>query len=106
MAPFRNSFLRIDMEVSLSHVVVHPVQLAVFNVERVAAFDATMSEQDALCTALWNTMNNTLGAPSFARSGIGQAGDDLSTVRSMTPGNAVPGSYSTSDMIILFNFRY
>src|SRR5689334_16407660 len=40
------------------------------------------------------TMNSTLGDPGFARSGFGQAGDDSPIVRPITPGNAVPGSYS------------
>jgi hypothetical protein len=39
-------------------------------------------------------MNSTLGAPSFARRGWGQAGLDTSTVRPITPGKAVPGLYS------------
>src|SRR5208283_1514318 len=41
-------------------------------------------------------MNSTLGAPSPARSGSGQAGDDTSNVRPITPGKAVPGLYSLS----------
>src|SRR5580693_478748 len=40
-------------------------------------------------------MNSTLGAPSRARTGAGQAGVDSSAVRPITPGNAAPGSYST-----------
>src|SRR4029079_18907410 len=40
------------------------------------------------------TMNSTLGDPGLARSGRGQAGDDSPTVRPITPGNAVPASYS------------
>src|SRR4249919_1964157 len=39
-------------------------------------------------------MNSTLGAPSRARTGAGQAGVDSSAVRPITPGNAAPGSYS------------
>jgi hypothetical protein len=46
-------------------------------------------------------MNSTLGAPSLARSGSGQAGSDWSTVRPMTPVKAVPGLYSFSAMIYL-----
>jgi hypothetical protein len=42
------------------------------------------------------TMNRTFGAPSRARNGSGQAGLEVSNVRPMTPGNAVPGGYSTS----------
>src|SRR5450631_1286414 len=38
----------------------------------------------------------TFGAPGVARTGCGQAGDDWSVVRPMTPGNAVPGLYSIS----------
>src|SRR5260370_28929359 len=41
-------------------------------------------------------MNKTLGEPGFARSGRGHAGLDSSVVRPITPGNAVPGSYSVS----------
>jgi hypothetical protein len=37
----------------------------------------------------------TFGAPSLARVGEGQAGDDSSTVRPITPGNGLPGLYST-----------
>src|SRR6185436_3231672 len=40
------------------------------------------------------TMNSTLGDPGFARSGRGHAGDDSPIVRPITPGNALPGSYS------------
>ena len=36
----------------------------------------------------------TLGVPSLARTGCGQAGSDSDTVRPITPGNAVPGLYS------------
>ncbi len=39
-------------------------------------------------------MNRMLGAPSFARSGLGHAGLETSNVRPMTPLNAVPGLYS------------
>src|SRR6266496_2974943 len=49
-------------------------------------------------------MNNTLGAPSFARNGSGQAGDETSKVRPMTPLNAVPGLYSLSAMILSLLF--
>ncbi len=38
----------------------------------------------------------TFGAPSRARSGAGQAGDETSKVLPMTPENAVPGLYSLS----------
>src|SRR4030095_5358478 len=41
-------------------------------------------------------MNSTLGAPSFARNGSGQAGSGPSKVRPMTPLKAVPGLYSFS----------
>ena len=34
--------------------------------------------------------------PSFARLGSGQAGDETSAVRPMTPGNVVPDLYSLS----------
>ena len=47
-------------------------------------------------------MNNTLGAPSFARSGSGHAGFDTSKVRPITPVNAVPGLYSFSAMFVSF----
>src|SRR5271165_4922326 len=39
-------------------------------------------------------MNMTLGAPSFALTGSGQAGLETSKVRPMTPVNAVPDLYS------------
>jgi hypothetical protein len=45
-------------------------------------------------------MNNTLGAPALARSGWGQAGEDTSNVRPITPGKAVPGLYSLSPMVV------
>src|SRR5947209_18121112 len=45
-----------------------------------------------------STMNSTLGAPSLARMGSGQAGLDWSTVRPITPGKVVPGLYSLPDM--------
>src|SRR5436190_12108790 len=45
-------------------------------------------------------MNKTLGAPSLARSGSGQAGLETSNVRPMTPGNAVPTLYSLSDTLV------
>src|SRR5271157_3515154 len=45
-------------------------------------------------------INNTLGAPSPARSGSGQAGDDTSNVRPITPGKAVPGLYSLSPIVL------
>ena len=45
-----------------------------------------------------STMNSTLGAPSWARLGCGQAGVDTSAVRPITPGNVVPGLYSFSAM--------
>src|SRR5215470_9895121 len=45
-------------------------------------------------------MNKTLGAPSFARSGCGQAGCDTSNVLPITPLNAVPGLYSLSAIFI------
>jgi hypothetical protein len=35
-----------------------------------------------------------LGAPSLARVGSGQAGEDSSRVRPITPGKGVPGLYS------------
>ena len=47
------------------------------------------------------TMNSTLGAPSFARNGSGQAGSDTSKVRPLTPLNAVPGLYSLRAIKIL-----
>ena len=37
-----------------------------------------------------------VGAPGRARNGSGQAGVDSSSVRAITPGNAVPGLYSVS----------
>src|SRR5262245_4095825 len=40
-------------------------------------------------------MKSAFGAPSFARSGWGQAGLDSPMVRPRRPGNAVPGLYST-----------
>src|SRR6185369_8874234 len=40
------------------------------------------------------TRKRTLGDPGLARIGRGQAGVDSPTVRPITPGNAVPGSYS------------
>src|SRR6266496_1802114 len=43
-------------------------------------------------------MNSTLGTPSLARMGSGQAGLDWSIVSPMTPGNVVPGLYSLSAM--------
>src|ERR1700733_3377660 len=46
-----------------------------------------------------STMNSTFGEPASARSGRGHAGLDSSVVRPITPGNAVPGSYSFSGMI-------
>ena len=49
------------------------------------------------------TMKSTLGAPSFARFGAGQAGLDTSAVRPMTPGNVVPRLYS---MIAMMGSRY
>src|SRR5215471_14399111 len=39
---------------------------------------------------------STFGASRLARSGRGHAGLDSSAVRPITPGNAVPGSYSVS----------
>src|SRR5258705_235952 len=48
-------------------------------------------------------MKRTFGAPSFARSGSGQAGLETSNVRPMTPGNAVPGLYSRSAMLVLLS---
>src|SRR6266699_6677233 len=47
-------------------------------------------------------MNSTLGAPSLARRGSGQAELDWSTVSPMTPGKAVPSLYSLSDMCFSF----
>src|ERR1700722_16822484 len=44
------------------------------------------------------TMKRTLGAPSLARSGDGQAGSDSPIVRPMRPGKVVPGLYSLSAM--------
>ena len=44
-------------------------------------------------------MNSTFGDPGSARSGRGHAGLDSSVVRPITPGKAVPGSYSLSGMI-------
>src|SRR5215475_9223563 len=41
-------------------------------------------------------MNSTLGAPGFARTGAGHAGEDSPIVRPMRPGNVVPGLYSLS----------
>jgi hypothetical protein len=43
-------------------------------------------------------MNSTLGAPSLARSGYGQAGSDWSSVRPITPGKMVPDLYSFIDI--------
>jgi len=43
-------------------------------------------------------MKSTLGAPSLARTGFGQAGSDRSKVRPITPGNDVPGLYSFNDI--------
>src|SRR5438876_857744 len=43
-------------------------------------------------------MNSTLGTPSLARRGSGQAGLDWSIVSPMTPGKVVPGLYSLSAM--------
>src|SRR2546427_9188942 len=43
-------------------------------------------------------MNSTLGTPSLARMGSGQAGLDWSIVSPMTPGKVVPGLYSLSAM--------
>jgi hypothetical protein len=43
--------------------------------------------------------NSTLGAPSLARIGAGPAGDDSETVRQTTPGNSVPGRFSTTGMV-------
>src|SRR3954454_4303688 len=40
-------------------------------------------------------MNSTFGAPSTARLGAGQAGRETSKVRPITPGNALPGRYSS-----------
>src|SRR2546429_1826105 len=51
-------------------------------------------------------MNTTLGAPSRARTGAGQAGADSSAVRPITPGNAAPGSYSTIAMRTSHAGRY
>src|SRR5262245_42474683 len=48
-------------------------------------------------------MKRTLGAPSFARSGSGHAGDETSNVRPITPGNAVPGLYSTNAIRVLLS---
>jgi hypothetical protein len=51
-------------------------------------------------------MNKTLGAPSFARSGAGQAGADSPMVRPMRPGKVVPGLYSFSAMLLLLCLVY
>ncbi|AKV00763.1 hypothetical protein AKJ09_07426 [Labilithrix luteola] len=40
-------------------------------------------------------MKSTFWSPAFARTGSGHAGDDSPKVRPITPGNVVPGSYST-----------
>jgi len=48
-------------------------------------------------------MNSMLGAFSFARSGSGQAGSDLSAVRSIMPGKVVPDLYSFNDTSISSN---
>jgi hypothetical protein len=48
-------------------------------------------------------MNSTLGAFSLARSGSGQAGSDLSAVRSIISGKVVPGLYSFNGTSIFSN---
>src|SRR6202008_1586728 len=50
-------------------------------------------------------MNSTLGGPSLARRGSGQAWLDTSIVRPMTPLNAVPGTYSFNDILVLLPRR-
>src|ERR1700733_585549 len=52
-----------------------------------------------------STMNSTFGEPASARSGRGHAGLDSSVVRPITPGNAVPGSYSFSG-IVQISYRW
>src|SRR4051812_41546734 len=47
------------------------------------------------------TRKSTLGDPGLARSGCGHAGDDSPTVRPITPGNAIPGSYSLIAIAVL-----
>ena len=42
-------------------------------------------------------MNSTLGAPSLAHSGSGQAGSDWSSVRPIMLGKVVPDLYSFID---------
>jgi hypothetical protein len=49
-------------------------------------------------------MKSTLGEPSFARSGRGQAGLDSPMVRPMRPGKAVPALYSTIALFALLLF--
>src|SRR5262249_61342710 len=44
-------------------------------------------------------MNRTFGAPGFARTGAGHAGEDSPIVRPMRPGNVVPGGYSLSSAL-------
>jgi hypothetical protein len=46
----------------------------------------------------------TLGAPSLARVGSGQAGEDSSSVRPITPGKGVPGLYSI--ILDIFDFPF
>ena len=43
-----------------------------------------------------------MGDPSFARNGLGQAGEDSEIVRPILPGKVVPDSYSISDIEITF----
>jgi hypothetical protein len=48
-----------------------------------------------------STKKSTFGAPSRARVGAGQAGLDSSTVRPISPGNWLPGRYSSMPLISL-----
>ncbi len=41
-----------------------------------------------------HSITMTFGVPADARFGAGHAGDDSSSVRPITPGNSVAGSYS------------
>jgi hypothetical protein len=49
-------------------------------------------------------MNKTLGAPSLARKGSGQAGEETSNVRPITPLNALPGLYSFNAIKTLLSY--
>jgi hypothetical protein len=51
-------------------------------------------------------MKSTFGAPSFARSGAGQAGLDSPMARPIFPGKVVPGLYSTNVPFESFPFFF